>query len=75
MITSKKKIREIFGVIFFLIPTLVYSHRVMASEGLGSCVDFDNVGFSITAIIVGLPVLIFIPKVPNQPPFGKSRID
>ena len=71
MITSKKKTREIFGVIFFLIPTLVYSQRVAASEGLGSCVDFDNVGFSINVIIVGLTVLNFIPKVPNRTPFRK----
>ena len=69
MIISKKKIREFFGAIFFLIPTLVYSQRLIASEGFSSCADFDNVGFSIITIIVGLPVLILIAKLPNRTPF------
>ena len=42
---SKKKIGEILVSTLFLIPTLVYSQRVIASDGLNSCADFDNVGF------------------------------
>ena len=66
---SKKKIGEILVSTLFLIPTLVYSQRVIASDGLNSCADFDNLGFSIITIIVGLPVLILVAKIPNRTPF------
>tara|TARA_S200000501_G_scaffold297442_1_gene283759 strand:+ start:4254 stop:4481 length:228 start_codon:yes stop_codon:yes gene_type:complete len=66
---SKKKIGEILVSPLFLIPTLVYSQRVIASDGLNSCADFDNLGFSIITIIIGLPVLILVAKLPNRRPF------
>ena len=69
---SKKKIGEILVSTLFLIPTLVYSQRVIASDGLNSCADFDNLGFSIITIIVGLPVLILVAKLPNRTPFWNT---
>ncbi len=68
MIMNKKKFRELLGAISFLIPPLIYSQRVIASDGSNSCVDFDDIGFSMITIIVGLVTLIFIVGLPNRTP-------